>query len=122
MGRLSTHVLDTVAGRAYRQKLRLRPAPTRHEQVGERRARRDHVAGRATINALHEPARARLHDGDVARVEIDDAGCVDRLREVSALHARQTNAEVLQQWGIDSLRVRAVARMGFQQQRRTKLA
>src|SRR3546814_6695960 len=59
----------------------LRAAPFGHQHVGDRCAGADDVVGREAIDALNEPAGARLDDGYIAGIVVDNAGRGDPRRQ-----------------------------------------
>ncbi len=101
-----------VAGGLDRQVFLLRAQPFRVEQVDQRRAGGDHVAGRTRIDAFDEAGTARLHDADVAVVERHRAHGLDHRAQAAPLDAGQAQPQRLLGLCRDRQRA-ALARAGF---------
>src|SRR3546814_12892030 len=72
-----------------------RSAPFGHQDVGDRCAGADDVVGREAIDALNEPAGARLDDGYIAGIVVDNAGRGDPRRQGADLRLDNPGAEIL---------------------------
>src|SRR3546814_9113805 len=63
--------------------------------LGDRCAGADDVVGREAIDALNEPAGARLDDGYIAGIVVDNAGRGDPRRQGADLRLDNPGAEIL---------------------------
>lgn len=91
-----------IAKPSHRQELGLRAAPFRELHINDRRARADHITGRMAVSARYEPARARLDDCDIALIEVDATGYIERAGEAAHLGHDHPDAEILHGGRIDT--------------------
>ena len=95
-----------IRAREQRDELRLRSGPFRYQQINQRRAARQHIAGSSCMHARDEAAAAGLDDHDASLVVDDAAHGIQAFHPWCALHQCVAHAQVLRNDRIDAHRGR----------------